>query len=371
MNVLCLSNRCKAGQGVLLLSATVFFLAGISITANADAEQLDRQKIISQVVENWIAVAQRQYERFMFVQAEKSLTRAEQYHDHLSSKQKDVIDELVNKVHNAMLTKKQQLEQIDAANELARRGQLLKAKAHLEQVNKSNLLNTAEKQSLTLTLKRLNAQLDLRKREMAELFKESKRYYIAGELEKARDGFIEVAASGLYVPSKSMTAEQYLQKIDELTMAEAEPIGSAAEPETKSKSLLWFWGREKDKKSQETSQPGITDIIKPVAVSKTKTIDAGKPQANSYQQASPVDTADSIAIKSNVKHSYLRAVVNDAQVKVARYLGKGEFGQAKIVAENARITLERYRSDISRGLFRQLAAELDGLSRMIMRRQSQ
>jgi hypothetical protein len=58
-------------------------------------------------------------------------------------------------------------------------------------------------------------------------------------------------------------------------------------------------------------------------------------------------------------------------MKVAGHLGKGEFGQAKVVVENARIVVERYRGDISPEFFKQLAAELDGLSRMILRQQGE
>ncbi len=364
------SSQRGGGARAFMLLTVALSVASISVVVHADVEQLDKNKIISQVAENWISVAQKQHEKSMYVQAQKSLMRARQYYQYLSPKQKDSIDELIDKTHNAMLEKKQQLEQIDIADELARRGQLLEAKAHLGQLGKSRLLNDAEKQKVTTNLRRIDAQLDMRKQRMKELFELSRKHYISGELNKAREGFTEVAASGLYVPSKGMTAEQYLQQINEFGMAELSPVVKAAESEPKSKSLLWFWDKDKDKELKEPDKTKLVDIAEPVTAPESKLNDVSELQANKYQPAQP-PTAAGVSSKSNIKHSYVKAVVHDAQMKVARHLGKGEFGQAKIVVENARIAVERYRSDISPELFRQLAAELDGLSRMILRQQGE
>lgn len=353
-----------------MLLAVALTVASISVVAYADTERLDKNRIISQVADNWIAVAQKQYEKSMYTQARKSLTRARQYYQYLDPKQKDSIDTLINKTQNAMLKKKQLLEQIDVADELAEQGKLLKAKAHLEQVLDSKMLNIAEKQRMTAALRRIDAQLDMRRQQIKELFERSRQYYISGEFEKARQGFAKVAESGLYVPPKGMTAEQYLQEINESGMADVSPVVKAAESRPESK--LWFWDKDKDKesKSKETDKTKLVDVAEPVNEAEPKPNETAEPWANKYQSARPQVDAEGSG-ESNIKHSYVKAVVGDARKKVARRLGSGEFGEAKIAVENARLIIERYRSDISPEFFRRLTAELDGLSRMILRQQGE
>lgn len=370
MTISSFDNKWASESRAFMALAVALVIASICVVVRADAEQLDRDKIISQVAENWIAVAQKQYEKSMYVQAQKSLMRARQYYKYLNPKQKDNIDELIDKTRNAMLQKKQQLEQINIADELARRGQLLEAKAHLEQLGKSKLLNDAERQKVIEDLRHINAQLDMRKQRMKELFEQSRKYYTSGELEKAREGFTEVAASGLYVPSKGMTAEQYLQQIDEFDMDELSPVPKAPDSGEKSKSLLWFWDKGKEGELKEPNKTELVDIAEPVTAPELKLDEVSEPQVNKRQPAQP-STDTEVSDENNIRRSYVKAVVRDTQVKVARHLGKGEFGEAKVVVENARIVVEKYRSDIGAELFRQLAAELDGLSRMILRQQGE
>jgi hypothetical protein len=357
-------NKWASENRAFMILAVALVVASVCVVVRADVESLDKDKIISQVAENWIAVAQKQYKKSMYAQAQKSLIRARQYYQYLSPKQKDNIDELIDKIRNAILQKKQQLEQINIADELAHRGQLLEAKAHLEQLGKSKLLNDAERQKVAADLRRINTQFDIRKQRMKELFEQSRKYYTSGELEKAREGFTEVAASGLYIPSKGMTAEQYLQQMDEFGTAVLSPVVKAADSEEKSTSLLWFWNKGKERELKVPDKTELVDIAAP----EPKLDEVSEPQANKYQLAQPLTDAK-VSGKNNIRHSYVKAVVRDAQMKVARHLGKGEFGEAKVVVENARIVVEKYRSDISAELFGQFAAELDGLSRMILRQQ--
>ncbi len=64
--------------------------------------------------------------------------------------------------------------------------------------------------------KKIRGQQDERKREIAELYYRSIKFYRAGQLEKAREGFIRVLESGLVPAPMAKTIGSYLLDIDSI-----------------------------------------------------------------------------------------------------------------------------------------------------------
>ena len=63
-------------------------------------------------------------------------------------------------------------------------------------------------------------------------------FFRAGEMEKARDGFVEVAKYGMLVTPKGQTAEDYLIQIDSILTEKlkGQPAANASMPLAKEES---------------------------------------------------------------------------------------------------------------------------------------
>ncbi len=79
-------------------------------------------------------------------------------------------------------------------------------------------LNTAK-----VKTKKIYSQQEEQKREIAELYYRSMRFYRAGQLEKAREGFIRVLESGLIPAPMAKTIGSYLLDIDSILTKRAKP----------------------------------------------------------------------------------------------------------------------------------------------------
>jgi hypothetical protein len=99
---------------------------------------------------------------------------------------------------------------------LYKAGQLVKARDGFLEVSKSNLLPAHLAKSTQDYIADINSALatDEQKREIAELYYSSMAYYRTGQLEKAREGLTRVLRSGLIPPAMAKTIENYLVNIN-------------------------------------------------------------------------------------------------------------------------------------------------------------
>ncbi len=216
------------------------------------------------------------------------------------------------------------------ADELIEQGQYLKAKAYLEQAKKSKRLNEAQIKRVKVTLERVDAKIDEQKRLMADLYKRSRKHYKQGNIEKALEGFAIVASSGLYVPRMGKTAEQYL------AMIEQRPVQA-----------------QKPAKLQIPRPEPEKPLVLPAVPAEQY---GNEPMRGSL-------------IRENVKHSYLKAVIRDAEARANMHVGKAEFSIAKAVVQNAEKVLQKYRPDIEPHLYDQHNERLQKLTRMVNEQQ--
>jgi sugar lactone lactonase YvrE len=95
-------------------------------------------------------------------------------------------------------------------------GQLIKAREGFLEVSKSNLLPANLAKSAQDYIADINSALatDEQKREIAELYYSSMAFYRTGQLEKAREGLTRVVRSGLIPPAMAKTIENYLVDIN-------------------------------------------------------------------------------------------------------------------------------------------------------------
>jgi DNA-binding beta-propeller fold protein YncE len=99
---------------------------------------------------------------------------------------------------------------------LYKAGQLVKARDGFLEVSKSNLLPAHLAKSTQDYIADINSALATvdQKREIAELYYSSMAFYRTGQLEKAREGLTRVFRSGLIPPAMAKTIENYLVDIN-------------------------------------------------------------------------------------------------------------------------------------------------------------
>lgn len=344
----------------ILLLTTV--LLGV---ASSQANGLDKEKVVRQVAQKWIQVGMEQYRRGYYKAAEQSFLRAQDYQEYLSAGEREKLSELLEKSHEGAVEKERISETIQAADELVKQGETAKAKAHLEQIKDNEFLTEEQKGLVAEGLEKLNSQLEGQKDGINELYERSVGFYQAGELEKAREGFIKVAKSGLSIGPEGKKAEDYLVKIDGVLaqkvapspIIEAKPGEGLPELDVKDVEgeLLDVGAKTaeevKPQVVKEEQKPAILEVPEPVT------------EEGSYIQA--------INRKRNILRSHTRAVVNDAVAKAQNYLNQGEFDKAREAVGTAERTVNKNQLDLGEELFKSYSSELGQLTEKIAQGQSE
>lgn len=329
----------------ILLICTV--LVGVAASQSNGSE---KTKIVRQVAEKWIQVGSEQYKRGFYKQSEQSFLRAQDYVDYLTEAERAKLSGLLEKAHLSVLERSRILGHIQTADALINRGELAKAKAHLEKVKGSEYLTAEERQMIGEGLSNLREQLNEPKREMAELYNRSVEYYEAGELEKAREGFIKLSKSDLLVAPAGYTTEDYLVKIDSVLAERAsEPFTIKVKPGLKKPSAVEYKPVVLEKKAEAE-----ISVRREVVVSESA--EAVKADG-SYIEV--------VNRRRNILQSHTRAVVNDAVAKAEGCLSEGEFDKAKEAVETAERVVNKNQLHLGDDFFGRYSSELKQLSEKI------
>jgi len=329
---------------LVILASVLLLVTALSEVAPSQAGKSDKQKIVRQVAQNWIRVGMEQYQRGFYRAAEQSFLRARDYREYLTAAEREKLSGLLEKTHIAALERKRVLEHIRTANELVEQDELTKAKAHLTRVQDSEFLTEEERALITEGLKKIEEQLGERKKEITGLYDRSVEFYLAGQLEDARGGFLKVAESGLLVGLEGKTAEDYLVKIDGMLLQRVKPS-----PLVEAKPPV-----------EEVPEPAVVAVEeeKPVvvAVAKPKVVE---PVADEGGYIEVINR------KRNILRGRARAVVEDASEKAQGCLSEGEFDKAREAVETAKRVVNRDCFHLGEELFKQYSSRLKQLSEEI------
>ncbi len=335
---------------VVLFSTAVCFAA-------EPASQGEKEKIavLRQTAQNWLDVGIAQSKRGLYGQAEKSFLAAQEYQEYLTA------------------AEQKQLEQSLAEARLV----------------------TAEKQPIS----------EHQRWKLTGIYYRSVQLYNAGELEKAREGFVTVAKYGPLVAPKGQTAEDYLVKIDSTLTekykdqpdmnaplsANVEYAGQPAPSGTKAPFLKRFAYFIIGKKLVETPPPETrASPLKPVPAKApvkkkadeepkvnqtheqtTELVVAAEPPAKTEtssagaQKVIPensIETTPDGDSRVKIVRAYTRAVIEDATVKVEYYISRDELDKAMSVVRAATLTIKENRSLIGDELFAQYSVRLKQLA---------
>jgi TolA-binding protein len=380
---------------VVLLSAAVCFAA----EPNSQSEK-ERTAVSRETAQDWIQVGISQSKKGLYEQAEKSFLAAREYQEYLTAEEHKQLEGHVANAHQAVLERKSVLEYIKKARDLLIQGQPVKARAHYEKVRKSPYLTEQERKQIDQEIKNVDGNLDKQRKEITEIYNRSVQLYRAGEIEKAREGFVEVARYGLLVVPKGQTAEDYLIQIDSIlteqlkgkgtsdSNASLPPRSSVAMPSAKEGAMpenanqptlpevevvLLKPGPDKppvekqgDKKSEANQmQEETTDVTAvPEPPSQTETSSAS---AQGVTPERKVEAEPDKDARVKIIRTYTKAVVEDAAAKVEYHISRGELDKAVAVVRTATQTVKENRSLIGDELFAQYSVRLKQLADMIVK----
>ena len=381
---------------VILVSLLLLTTSALSDVAPSQPSGADKGKIVRQVAQRWIQVGAEQYKRGYFKAAKQSFLLAQDYQEYLTADEREKLTALLEKTHKGILEREHILETIRTADGLVKQGELIKAKARLEEIKDSEFLTEAERELITKGLNKLGNQLDEQKKEITELYNRSVEFYNAGQLEKAREGFVKVAASDLVAAPPGETAEDYLLKIDGILAQRAEPsapteaqpedtlgttiasiakelLGGEAEPNEVAEQQVVQEPNERQV-VQEPNEQQVVQEPNGLGGAAVPEGEARLPKGLSVGQATePVASKDTyievINRKRNIRQSHTSAVVNDAVAKVQNYISQDEFDKAKEEVERAERIVNEYQPDLGDELFRQHSGELKQLADKIVQEQ--
>ncbi len=305
---------CDRKHLLVVLASVLLIATALSGMALAVENNADRDEVARQVAQNWINVGTEQYDRGFYAAAEQSFLQAQEYKQYLSLDERATLNQLLSKTQTASGGRDEVLRHIQIADELAKQGELIRAKAHLEKVKGSEFLSQQEQLLVLEGLKKIDNKFSEQKKEIVRIYNESVELYLAGEFEKAKCGFVQVAQSGLFSAHAGKTAEDYLAKINSVLPTTGEPLmPQPAEEITETENdedLQFLLGQQYDEPIEVVAaQPAMPMVSKEPA------------RDGAY--------IDEINRRRNILRSHTEAVVNDAVGKSQSYVSEREFEKAK------------------------------------------
>jgi tetratricopeptide (TPR) repeat protein len=334
----------------------------------------EQTAILRETAQDWIRVGDLQLKKGQYEQAEKSLQAAKEYQEYLTAGEIQQLEKDMAKAHQAMIERQPIIEHLKKARELIKEGQPIKARAHYEIVRKSPYLTEQERKQIDREMQNVDSAFDKQSKEITDLYNRSVQLFRAGELEKARDGFVEVAKYGLLVVPRGQTAEDYLLQIDSILTEQLK-----SKPDANSAALPLVKEEQKPQSANQPAAPEIT-LLKPQA---EKPPVEKQPQPNMIQEKkteAPVESQQPAVVekeaavepeeeaaadgdaRAKIAQAYTKAVIDDAGVKVEYYIGTGEFDKALEKVRSASDVLKQNRTLIGDELFTHYTMRLKQLA---------
>jgi septum formation inhibitor MinC len=374
----------------VVLLATAFCLASApaavepnSSMANPEMTEQEKAKVLHEVAKNWIRVGILQFKRGLYQQAEESFLSARGLQEYLTAEEHKELEEHLAKAHQSGIERQIVFDFIKKARDLLSEGQPIKARAYYEKVRNSPFLTEQERRQIAQEIKNADVNFDKQRKELTELYNRSVELYRAGELEKARQGFVEVARYGLLIVPSGQTAEDYLIQIDSILTARLKNT-STAEPAPPLLSSITSPPALEDKKTPDINRPTPPEVESELLQTvfeqqSAEKKEESKQQAQNVQEetnevaavAEPVPQKQAEAppdaqTKTKIIRTYTKAVVEDAAVKVEYYINRGELDKAVAAVRTATLTIKENRPFIGDELFAQYSICLKQLADRIV-----
>jgi tetratricopeptide (TPR) repeat protein len=409
--------------------------AGLSRVALSQENGDERDKVVRQIVQNYIQTGTEQYGKGHFDEAQKTFLMAGGYQQYMSAAERQQLEGLLGKTQAAISERKRIVETYQTVVELLAQDELIKARAHLEEIKDSKFLTKQEQEQIAEAMRQIDAEIEgaepaservVEEREpgaeepvvvrpnvspekkgaaeeqkrINNLYNSSMKLYRAGELEKARQGFVKVMKSGLIPPEMVKTLDGYVKRIDK-TLAEKARSSAGKEGVDRRRQLAELYKQsvelydngefgEAREGFVKVSQSGrltamgerkvreylqkIDELLAQRAEGIIKT-DVTEPSRVGPEMAAPVTGEgayiDAINRKRNIVRSHARAVVNDAIAKARGFMEKGEFDKAKEIVGDAEVIVSTNQMHLGEELFKQYTDTLTALREQVVKTENE
>jgi len=357
----------------------------LSETVSSQENELtDRQVASRRIVQIFVEAGKEQCNKGSFERAVELFQDAQKYQEYLTVAGREELRAHLEKSRAAAAKRKLALEKFQTADQLIKQNRLIDAKAHLESIRSNEFLNKDEQTQITAVLKQIELQItdkaspqitaekldeiteEIRKpgeqqdgqiQNIVDLYRTTMNYYRAGQLEKAREGFVKVAASGLIPPPMKKTIEGYLAEIDK-----------RAPQKTEKKPV-----REKKTEMVAVIEPKVFNFES--TESEVIELKTAQPQATATKVASPVTGEgtyiEQITKQRNILRTYTGTVVNNAVTKANNLMNEGKFDKAKQEIESAEFIVNENQIHLGDALFKEYSSKLKALTETITEKQTQ
>ncbi|MHC4368503.1 MAG: hypothetical protein ACYSW8_12915, partial [Planctomycetota bacterium] len=383
-------GRRSLSIAVVSVLTLIFTVSALAVSQENGAG--DRREAFRRLVQSYVKTGKVEYEKRYFGEAEKTFLMARPYQEYLIPAEREQLNTLLKDAQTAAAERKRALETFPMVNSLIKQDKLSDAKKRLESLKSSAFLTKYEQAQIVEVLRQLSVQMtdgqahsekvDERKLRAAEklakiaegirkpseqlgqtnqkiyeIYLRSMECMRAGQLDKARPGFVKVATSGLIPPLMKKTIEGHIAKIDRLLPQKitAQPdLIATVEPKVVEPQVLDLKVSEPRLKASESTESTDT---KPVAAAPKKA--APKTTAPVTGEGSYIERMNK---KRNIIRTYTATVVNDAAVKARAYMGKGNFEKAKQAVALAASVVNENQIHLGEELFKSHSIKLRAMS---------
>ncbi len=331
--------------------------------AKEGAPEAEKATVMRQVGQEWVKVGISQFKRGLFDAAEKSFVTASGYEEYLSVPERKELSDWLEKTHKAAAEREIVLEHVRKAGDLVNKGEPIKARAHYEKVRNSTYLTEQERKQIAEQLRNIDEHFDSQKKEITEVYNRSVELYRAGELDRAREGFLEVSRYGLLVTAKGQSPEDYLVEIDGILTERL-------------RNMLPLQNARDANRMAERRRGDIgVDVVEVAAAAEAN--EQGQPAEPNEQKGEVLVAAEPAARpgddakgeqekKARVVRSYVGAVVKDLEGKVDEYISKGEMSKAVEAVRAAAELVRDRREHLGEDLFAEFSVRLRQLADRII-----
>lgn len=298
---------------VIGLSVMFFITALAAQPGGTRPDNTEKSAVMHRTAQDWMQVGAELCARGLYQKAQAAFNRAGQYEFYLTPDQRQRLTQLLQEAQLAPAEREQILQVLEKADRYITQRQYENAKAELEKVRENQFLTTAEQKHIAEKIKIINDQWLLRKKQLTALYDRSVKFYRQGQLQKARDGFNEVAASDLLAPNIRKIAQDYLARIDQF-LSQAPPSLSSLQDQSPDKSTY--------------PQEHVTTFVDKNASRQNYPINQVHVPDFAATAAEPNVQLESLNRKKSVLRSYATALINDAIDKAQKHLTQGRFYKA-------------------------------------------
>ena len=365
---------------LIVLLLTSFIIAAepaqpASAETGSELSEQQKAKILREVAQDWMRVGAEQYKRGLYEQAKNSFITAKGFEEYLTFEGQKQLEANLESTRQADAEKQAVLEQIKIANDLLEQGQTIKARAIYEKVRNSPYITEQQRRQIVREIQKVDTNFDKKMKEVTALYNRSVELYRAGELEKAREGFAEVARYGQYVAPGGMSAEDYLIQIDSVLTGRLRPNEAAEKftppapqevtPPAEEKEIEKSVIAPKVEMILPVEPPVLSDQTNELSVKINEQAEENVQEqtAEVKEAAEPTPTQAELALeaKKKIARTYTKAVVDNTANQVQLYIAQRDFDKAIEAVRKATDIVRDNRSIIGDELFSQHSIQLKEL----------